>query len=104
MAGLTSTTLTLSQGLRERNWTSPWYNSRAQPWKVEIYSDAGRFLFPSWPGYRALVTRADGSQARPAPAPGCSAASPPGCSAAPRGGASRGPSVEAGRLRSYYGW
>jgi len=57
------------QGLRERNWTSPYYNSAAEPWKVEMFQDAGRFLLPSWPGFRALVTKADGSQARPPRAP-----------------------------------
>ena len=32
---------------------------------MEIYSDCGRFMAPSFPGYRALLTRTDGSQARP---------------------------------------
>lgn len=48
------------QGLRERNWTSPYFKADSQPWKVEIYEDSGRLLEPSWLGFRALVTSADG--------------------------------------------
>ena len=32
---------------------------------MEIYTDCGRFLAPSFPGYRAVVTRANGTQAWP---------------------------------------
>lgn len=49
------------QGLRERNWTSPYYREQSQPWKIEIYEDSGRLLAPSWSGFRATVTLPDGS-------------------------------------------
>ncbi|KAK9845482.1 hypothetical protein WJX81_007602 [Elliptochloris bilobata] len=51
------------QGLRERNWTTKWYQPKAEPWKVEVFQDCGRLLQPSFPGYRAVVTRPNGSQA-----------------------------------------
>ncbi len=40
------------QGLRERNWTSPWYKEDAAPWRVQFFQDSGRFMAPSYPGYR----------------------------------------------------
>ena len=49
------------QGLRERNWTSQYFRKDSEPWKIEIYEDSGRLLAPSWSGFRATVTRADGS-------------------------------------------
>lgn len=49
------------QGLRERNWTSDQYKPDSEPWKIEIYEDSGRLLMPSWPGFRATVTRPDGT-------------------------------------------
>ena len=51
------------QGLRRRNWTSPHYDAGAEPWDVHFFRDSGRFMRPSFAGYRALVTRPDGSQA-----------------------------------------
>ena len=49
------------QGLRERNWTSRHFRESSEPWKIEIYEDSGRLLAPSWSGFRATVTQADGS-------------------------------------------
>lgn len=43
-------------GLRERNWTSEYYNPDADTWKMEFFQDSGRFLRPSFDGYRVLVT------------------------------------------------
>ena len=47
-------------GLRQRNWTSPFYDKDAEPWTIEIYLDGGQ----RWPrtafGVRAVVTSADG--------------------------------------------
>jgi hypothetical protein len=40
------------QGLRERNWTSPSYNPNAEPWKVQFFKDSGRFMRPSFMGFR----------------------------------------------------
>ncbi|KAI7845492.1 hypothetical protein COHA_001038 [Chlorella ohadii] len=51
------------QGLRERNWTSKYYNPAAEKWQLQFFEDSGRFLRPSFEGYRVLLTRADGSQA-----------------------------------------
>ncbi|KAK9909403.1 hypothetical protein WJX75_001741 [Coccomyxa subellipsoidea] len=48
------------QGLRERNWTSEYYNEGSEPWKIEVFEDSGRLLQPSWPGFRATVTDASG--------------------------------------------
>jgi ATP-dependent metalloprotease FtsH len=49
-------------GLRQRNWTSPFYETDAEPWKIDIYLDGGQ----SWPrttfGVRAVVTTQDGKQ------------------------------------------
>ena len=42
-------------GLRERNWTSPWYKEDATPWRVQFFQDSGRFMAPSYPGYRCAV-------------------------------------------------
>lgn len=47
-------------GLRERNWTSPFYNAEASRWHIEIWKDGGRFMMPSYPGYRVVVRDADG--------------------------------------------
>ena len=48
---------------RKRNWQHPSFDAKAGRWDVVIYEDSGRFLRPVFPGYRALVTRPDGSQA-----------------------------------------
>ena len=48
------------QGLRERNWTSEHYKPDSVPWKIEFFEDSGRLMQPSWPGFRAVVTDADG--------------------------------------------
>lgn len=40
------------QGLRERNWTSDWYQQDAPPWRVQIFQDSGRFMAPAFSGYR----------------------------------------------------
>ena len=50
------------QGLRERNWTSKHYDPDAQPWQIQFFRDSGRFMRPSFDGYRALVTKSDGNQ------------------------------------------
>jgi len=50
-------------GIRKRNWQHPSFDAKAGRWDVVIYEDSGRFLRPVFPGYRALVTRPDGSQA-----------------------------------------
>jgi hypothetical protein len=48
-------------GLRERNWTSPFYNPDASKWNIEIWKDSGRFMMPSYPGYRVVIRdEADG--------------------------------------------
>lgn len=43
-------------GLRERNWTSEYYNPDAAVWNMEFFRDSGRFLRPSFAGYRVLLT------------------------------------------------
>ena len=48
-------------GLRERNWTSPFYKADAPRWDIEIWKDSGRFMMPSYPGYRVVVREADGT-------------------------------------------
>jgi hypothetical protein len=40
------------QGLRERNWTNPAYDANAPPWNVQLFQDSGRFLRPSFEGFR----------------------------------------------------
>ncbi len=50
------------RGLQQRNWTSEHFDASAQPWDIKFYRDSGRFLRPIFPGFRAQVTRADGSQ------------------------------------------
>ncbi|KAL0050459.1 hypothetical protein WJX82_011563 [Trebouxia sp. C0006] len=52
----------LYRGLQQRNWTSEHYDASAQPWDIKFYRDSGRFLRPIFPGFRAQVTRANGSQ------------------------------------------
>jgi hypothetical protein len=47
-------------GLKQRNWTSPVYNSNASRWDLEIWKDNGRFMMPSYSGYRVVVRDADG--------------------------------------------
>ena len=49
-------------GLRQRNWTSKYYNPDAPPWDLKFYQDSGRLFRPSFVGYRVLVTKEDGSQ------------------------------------------
>lgn len=49
-------------GLRQRNWTSKYHDPTAQPWNLKFFKDSGRLLVPSYPGYRVLITKADGSQ------------------------------------------
>lgn len=51
------------KGLRERNWTHADYCKDASPWNVAFFEDSGRFMRPSFDGYRALVTKSDGSEA-----------------------------------------
>lgn len=51
------------KGLRERNWTHADYREDVTPWTVAFFEDSGRFMRPSFDGYRALVTKADGSEA-----------------------------------------
>ena len=48
--------------LRQRNWTSPHFQPDSEPWAIEFWEDTGRFLQPSFPGYRALVTPASGGR------------------------------------------
>lgn len=50
------------RGLQERNWTSKIYNPRAEPWKLQFFSDSGRLLRPSYAGFRVLIERPDKSQ------------------------------------------
>lgn len=49
-------------GLRQRNWTSPYYDSSAEPWNIQIFHDSGRFLLPAFDGFRAYITKQDGSR------------------------------------------
>eukprot|EP00891_Asterochloris_glomerata_P005616 jgi/Astpho2/5616/Aster-02868 len=49
-------------GLRQRNWTSEYYQQDAEPWTVQMYEDSGRTLLPNWPGWRAVVTDSQGQQ------------------------------------------
>jgi hypothetical protein len=53
--------LHVAQGLRERNWTSECFREDAEPWKIEFFEDSGRLMMPSWSGFRATVTKTDGS-------------------------------------------
>ena len=53
------------QGLRERNWTSPWYKEDAAPWRVQFFQDSGRFMAPSYPGYRSATMPAIASTVYP---------------------------------------
>lgn len=51
------------QGLRERNWTSKHYDPDAEPWSLAFFRDSGRFLRPTFSGYRVLITKQmDGTQ------------------------------------------
>jgi len=52
----------LLRGLRERNWTNKMYNPNAEPWTLDLFADSGRFIRPTFSGYRAVVTKADGSR------------------------------------------
>lgn len=49
-------------GLRQHNWTSPYFTPQAEPWRLTIFRDSGRLFRPSWPGYRVHITKPDGSQ------------------------------------------
>ncbi len=40
------------KGLRERNWTHPDYRPDAPKWKIHFFEDSGRFMRPSFVGYR----------------------------------------------------
>lgn len=42
-------------GLKQRNWTSVFYDPEAPKWNLEIWKDSGRFMAPSYPGYRVVV-------------------------------------------------
>lgn len=42
------------KGLRERNWTHADYRKDASPWNVAFFEDSGRFMRPSFDGYRSL--------------------------------------------------
>ena len=48
-------------GLRQRNWTSPYHDPTAPAWDLRFYKDSGRLLRASFPGYRVLVTKEDGT-------------------------------------------
>jgi cell division protease FtsH len=50
------------QGLRERNWTGPHYDPDAPAWDLQFFADSGRFMRPSFEGYRVLVTAPGGDQ------------------------------------------
>lgn len=52
------------QGLRERNWTHPAYRPNAPRWNLQFFQDSGRFLRPSFDGFRRVSARA--TPARPA--------------------------------------
>jgi cell division protease FtsH len=68
----------LLAGLRARNWTSPHFDPAAPPWRLEFFSDSGRFLRPAFGGYRVLVTEgplAGGKEAAAAAASGVSGVS-----------------------------
>lgn len=41
------------KGLRERNWTHADYQKDASPWNVAFFEDSGRFMRPSFDGYRS---------------------------------------------------
>ena len=43
------------QGLRERNWTNAAYDANAPPWSVQLFQDSGRFLRPSFDGFRHVL-------------------------------------------------
>ncbi|KAL3161042.1 hypothetical protein ABBQ38_009425 [Trebouxia sp. C0009 RCD-2024] len=49
-------------GLRQRNWTSPYHNPQAESWDLKFFRDSGRLFRPSWPGFRVQITKRDGSQ------------------------------------------
>ena len=52
------------QGLRERNWTSKYYDPDADPWSVQFFRDSGRFMRPAFGGFRAVVENSNtGEQA-----------------------------------------
>lgn len=48
-------------GLRQRNWTSPYHDPTAPAWDLKFYKDSGRLLRASYPGYRVLVIKDDGT-------------------------------------------
>ena len=48
-------------GLRERNWTSPYYNPNASKWTLQLWQDHGRYFSFGFHGYRVLLTEADGT-------------------------------------------
>eukprot|EP00746_Dinoflagellata_sp_MGD_P154369 gnl/MRDRNA2_/MRDRNA2_84769_c0_seq1.p1 gnl/MRDRNA2_/MRDRNA2_84769_c0~~gnl/MRDRNA2_/MRDRNA2_84769_c0_seq1.p1 ORF type:complete len:755 (+),score=34.34 gnl/MRDRNA2_/MRDRNA2_84769_c0_seq1:57-2267(+) len=51
------------QWIRERNWTSRFYNGKASPLCIQFFRDAGRFSqLNQWDGYRAIVLTADGKK------------------------------------------
>ncbi|CAG9464039.1 unnamed protein product [Pedinophyceae sp. YPF-701] len=52
----------LMKGLKERNWTSKYYKPDAQPWELEFFECAGRFLRPAFSGFRVVVTDHEGNQ------------------------------------------
>lgn len=49
-------------GIRERNWTSEYYNPDAERWELEFFEDSGRLFRPSFMGYRVLVKKENGDQ------------------------------------------
>ena len=49
-------------GLRERNWTSSYYNPDVVKWDVQFFQDSGRLFRPSFMGYRVLVKEENGSE------------------------------------------
>ena len=48
-------------GIRQRNWTSSFYDPNAEPWHVEVFMDGGPRFGTSF-GVRAVVTAADGTK------------------------------------------
>jgi hypothetical protein len=52
--------LTFLQGLRKRNWTNNAYDPTAPKWTIQMWRDSGRFVQPSFSGFRAFVEEEGG--------------------------------------------
>ncbi|KAG2490077.1 hypothetical protein HYH03_011542 [Edaphochlamys debaryana] len=51
----------LYDGLRQRNWTSRYYNSEAEPWRLQFFSCGYEHEgVTGWPGWRVVVTSRGG--------------------------------------------